>query len=287
MTTAGRVCIVTGASSGIGRAIAERLAGAGMNLCLVAAPRDEEDLDAVTHAISSDHSGVVAVTGDVGEEATAERTVNICIRRFGRVDMLANNAGIAPFGNALDASIAQLDSTYGSTSAACSSWRSRSRGRWPGRRAESIVCTASSDGIFGYEGQVAYNVSKAAVAQMVRTLSLDLAPYGVRINAVAPGWVRTPATSAALDDEVSWSKHRTQVALDRPAHPAEIAAVVDFLLSPDASYMTGAVVPCDGGLTAGFRTSDWDAVVCDPAPRARRVLDQREPLTSPCGRSAP
>jgi len=247
--------IVTGASTGIGLAIAERLAGEGAALCLIAAPSDAEELDAVTERLGGRAFGIAA---DIGAERTAQSAISETLERFGRIDLLASNAGIAPFGPALRVPITDFDATYhvnvrGMFLIAQAAAREMSR-----EAGGAIVCTGSSDGLFGHEGQVAYNASKAAVTQMVRSLSLDLAPHGVRINGVAPGWVRTRATAGAIEDPMEWSRHRSRIPMDRPATPAEIAAVVAFLLSADASYMTGAIVPCDGGLTAGFRTSDWD-----------------------------
>jgi NAD(P)-dependent dehydrogenase (short-subunit alcohol dehydrogenase family) len=131
----------------------------------------------------------------------------------------------------------------------------------------AIVCTASTASFAGEELQVTYNISKGAVAQIARSLAIDLARYAVRVNAVAPGWVLTRATAEIVDDPTQWSKHRTRIPLDRPAEPREIAAVVSFLLSDDASYVTGSVVLADGGLTAGYRYTDWEAV---PAERASR-----------------
>jgi len=99
------------------------------------------------------------------------------------------------------------------------------------------------------------------VAAMVRALAVDLARRGVRVNAIAPGWVSTRQTEAVLADAALWAKHRSRIPVDRPAEPSEIAAVAAFLLSDEASYVTGALVAVDGGLTAGHRFGEWDAVV--------------------------
>ena len=102
---------------------------------------------------------------------------------------------------------------------------------------------------------------------LARSLAVDLAPRGIRVNALAAGWVRTRATIHETEDPSVWSKHRTRIPMDRPGRPEELAAVAAFLLSDDASYMTGSVVMCDGGLTAGYRASDWEAVEQPLAPR--------------------
>jgi NAD(P)-dependent dehydrogenase (short-subunit alcohol dehydrogenase family) len=113
------------------------------------------------------------------------------------------------------------------------------------------------------------HASKGAVAALTRSLAVDLAPRGIRVNAVAPGWVETRSTRRVLSDPEQWSKHRSRIPLDRAASTAEIAAVHAFLASDDAAYVTGAVVVADGGLTAGYRYSNWRAVT--PPPRGHSV----------------
>ena len=257
--------IVTGASSGIGLAIAERLAADDLGLCLVAAPDDANALEEIASRLDA-----VALAADVGEPETAERAVALTVERYGKLDRLASNAGIAYFEHALDAPLEHFDRTMhvnvrGMYLVALAAAR-----HMAGHGGGAIVCTASTASFLGEELQVTYNASKGAVAQLARSLAVDLAPHGIRVNAVAPGWVRTRATAELLADESAWAKYRTRIPLDRAAEPAEIAAVVRFLLSDEASYVTGSLVVADGGNTAGFRIGDWDATPTPPAPRETR-----------------
>jgi L-rhamnose 1-dehydrogenase len=269
-TFRGRAAIVTGASSGIGRAIARHLADEGADLCLVAAPQDAVDLDDVAEDIRSVGGRVVSIASDVGEPETAERAVAETLDAFGRLDHLASNAGIAYFEEVLDSPLEHFDHTmrvnvrgmYLITQAVGRAMAERAGG--------TMVCTASTASFAGEEYQATYNASKGAVAQLARSLAIDLAPYGIRVNAVAPGWVHTPPTAEILADETQWSKHRSRIPLDRPAEPSEIANVAAFLLSDASSYMTGSLVVADGGLTAGYRFSDWEAAPVAAEPRAAR-----------------
>jgi NAD(P)-dependent dehydrogenase (short-subunit alcohol dehydrogenase family) len=267
---AGRAAIVTGGSSGIGRAIAERLAIEGADLCLVAAPHDAEPLDEVSSQLRAAGTGVVSFAADVGKPETAARAVASTLETFGRLDHLASNAGIAYFDEALEEPLEHFDHTmhvnvrgmYLMTHATARAMAERDGG--------TIVCTASTASIAGEEHQVAYNTSKGAVSQLARSLAIDLAPHGIRVNAVAPGWVRTPLTTEILAEGVEWAKHRSHIPLDRPAEPDEIANVVAFLLSDEATYVTGSLLVADGGMTAGFRYSDWSATSQPLAPREPR-----------------
>jgi NAD(P)-dependent dehydrogenase (short-subunit alcohol dehydrogenase family) len=269
----GRSVIVTGASSGIGRAIAQRLATDGADLCLVAAPKDAAQLEDVARELEEGGVRLVSLACDVGDPETAERAVAATLERFGRLDCLADNAGIAYFEEVFAAPLEHLDHTLhvnvrGMYLMALAAAREMAR-----RRGGTIACTASTASFIGEEHQVTYNISKGAVAELIRSLAVDLAPYGIRVNGVAPGWVLTPPTADIVADASQWSKHRSRIPLDRPADPAEIAAVYAFLLGEESSYMTGSVVVCDGGLTAGYRYTDWEAVERAREPRRRRRLE--------------
>jgi NAD(P)-dependent dehydrogenase (short-subunit alcohol dehydrogenase family) len=136
----------------------------------------------------------------------------------------------------------------------------------------AMVCTASTCSRRAIERFSAYNVSKGAVIQLARSLAVALAPYAIRVNAVAPGVISAPATDAWVADRSVWSKQRSRIPADRTGRPEEIANVNVFLLSDAASYVTGAVVVVDGGESAGWRDSDWDAVEqADGTPRRRQM----------------
>ncbi len=260
----GRVALVTGASSGIGLAVAERLGAEGARLVLVAAPPDVADLEQALAALRGRGYEVEGLAADIADEETAREATQLALSRFGRLDVLVNNAGVAYLEQALETPLAHLDRTLAVNvrgTLAMSLEAARAMAREP---RGAIVNTASTASFLGEEFQVTYNASKGAIAALTRSLAVDLAPYGIRVNAVAPGWVETRSTRAIISDSEQWSKHRSRIPLDRAATPAEVAAVHAFLASDDAAYVTGAIFVCDGGMTAGYRYSNWAAVPPPP-----------------------
>lgn len=260
----GRVGIVTGGSSGIGRAIAERLGREGASLVLVAAPADEHDLEQTAERLAGEGVAVRTLARDVAEAGSADDAVRLALDEYGRLDFLAANAGIGPYLDVLDETTDLFDRTMavnvrGMYVFAMAFAREVVAARGSG----AIVCTASTASFMGEEHQVSYNVSKGAVLQLVRSLGVALARRNIRVNAVAPGYVRTRATESGLADRRTWARARSRIPADRPGEPEEIAAVAAFLLSDDASYVTGATVVVDGGHTAGWRESGWEDVLRD------------------------
>ncbi len=240
----GGVAVVTGAASGIGRATAERWLAAGG--CVVGGDRTPDGL------VWLDGDRSAAVTGDVSTEETNDALVASAIGRFGRLDALVLNAGIA--GNPPidgDGALARFDELLAvnlrgvvlGVRAALPALRSAGGG--------SVVVTASVSGLGGDPGMWAYNASKGGVVNLVRALAVDLAAAGIRVNAVCPGPVRTGLTAPVEQHApAAFAALRRHVPLQRWGEPAEVAAVICFLASSAASFVTGAVVPVDGGVSA-------------------------------------
>jgi 3-oxoacyl-[acyl-carrier protein] reductase len=254
----GKVAVVSGASSGIGLAVAERLGAEGAQLVIVGAPSDEADLEQAVAGLRAGGVETEGLAADIADDRTARDVVELARSRFGHLDVLVNNAGIAYYEELLETPLEHLDRTLAVNVRGTFAMSLQAAAAMvPGG---AIVNTASTASTVGEEFQATYNASKGAVAALTRSLAVDLAPRGIRVNAVAPGWVETRSTRRIFGDPEQWSKHRSRIPLDRQASTAEIAAVHAFLASEDASYVTGAVVVVDGGLTAGFRYSNWRAL---------------------------
>jgi NAD(P)-dependent dehydrogenase (short-subunit alcohol dehydrogenase family) len=267
---AGRVAVVSGASSGIGEAAARRLSLEGAKLVALAAPGDQDDLDRLTRELRQGGSEVIPLAADISEAATAELAVDAALREFGRLDALVNNAGIPEYSEFFEESLEQYDRIMAiNVRGMYLLCLEAARGMTDGG---AIVCTASVAGFTGEEHRVAYNVSKGAVRMLVNSLALELAPFGIRVNAVAPGYIRTRFTEERVRMPSHWNKARSRIPLDRPGEPAEVANVIAFLLSDAASFMYGSTVFVDGGQTAGYRLSDWEAADRELQPRVRQRL---------------
>jgi meso-butanediol dehydrogenase/(S,S)-butanediol dehydrogenase/diacetyl reductase len=265
----GRVAIVTGASSGIGEATARKLAHEGAGLVLLASPDDREQVARVADELTSVGSRTVAMAADISNARTARDVVQTAMREFGRLDHVVNNAGIIGHRGFFDETVEEFDrmmavNVRGMYLLATEAAKAMTDGG-------SMVCTASVSSWLGEELQVAYNTSKGAVLMIVRTLGLELAPYGIRVNGVAPGYIRTRISRDRLADRAYWSKSRSRIPLDRPGEPEEVANVIAFLLSDEAAFMYGSIIPVDGGQSAGLRSTDRAAVEQDLAPRPPRT----------------
>jgi len=247
----GKVVLVTGGGSGIGAATARRLAEAGAHVLVLG--RRREPLEAVAAEV-----GGVAIAGDASSPADVRRAVDTAVERLGRVDVLVANAGDEGGGAVLDVDDAswatgiQANLTSSFVSAReCLASLIETRG--------SVVIVSSVAALRAGPQMAAYVTAKTGLLGFTRALAVDYGPCGVRVNAVCPGWVRTAmadremddlAARHALDREDAYALATENVPLRRPADPDEVASVCLFLASEAASYVNGAVIVVDGGLSA-------------------------------------
>ncbi len=240
--------IVTGAARGIGRAIADRLASDGASVLI--ADIDTAAAEATAAEIATSGATTASIGVDVTQRGSVEAAVQDAVARWGRVDIMVSNAGImdrAPFLEMTEAFWRRvldvnLTGAFLCGQAAARQMRSQPDG---GR----IVYTASNSGVFGGRGRAAYGASKAGIINLVQTMAIELAEYGIRVNAVAPGPTRTHEGQP----EELWPSVKLRMPLGRYGRPEEIAAVAAFLAAPESSFVTGHVYCADGGYTvAGF-----------------------------------
>ena len=245
----GAVVIVTGAGSGIGAAAARQLGAVGANVVLVG--RRKDALEVVAGELGSGRapSGqALCVPADLADPDSPARITGACLERFGRIDGLVNNAAVVrhmPLGEwdvaGFDEHVAtNIRAPFFLIQAALPALRES-----PVR---SVVNISSSSGILQRVGQSVYGMTKSALNYLTKTLAGELAPIGVRVNCIAPGPIDTPIHATWADDlDEAYKWLNSQVPLGRIGAPQEVAVWITLLLSPLAAFMTGAVIPLDGG----------------------------------------
>jgi NAD(P)-dependent dehydrogenase (short-subunit alcohol dehydrogenase family) len=246
----GRTAIVTGASRGIGLAIAQRLAGAGANVVLTS--RKQESADAAAEQVDGSAIGVAAHAVD---EDAAKHCVERTLDRFGSIDILINNAGTNPaYGPLIEQDHARFAKIFEVNLWAPLLWTSLAVKAWMGEHGGAVVNTASIGGMHQSPQMGLYNATKAALIHVTKQLALELSPR-VRVNAICPGVVRTRLAEALWKDHEEALSAST--ALERVGEPPDVAAAVAFLVSDEASWITGDTMVIDGGQVlgnaAGFR----------------------------------
>jgi len=253
ITLEGKVAIVTGGSRGIGEAIARTFAAHGAHV--VVASRKVEGVQAVAESIAREHGEgrAFAVAAHTGKEGECVRLVRETVARFGKVDLLVNNAGTNPyFGPMLEADMSAWDKTF-EVNLKGYFWCAREVARDCIARSApgAIVSVASVAGLMASPLQGIYAATKAAVVSMTKTLAVELAPSKVRVNAIAPGFVDTRLASAILKNDELLKHVLSRTPLGRYGTPDEIAGGALYLASDAASFLTGHTLVIDGGMTIG------------------------------------
>ena len=253
MLLAGKVAIVTGAAQGIGQACAERLAKEGAKV--VVADINDELGTKVADGINSSGGEAFFHQCDVAERLDVHNLVAAALARYERVDVLVNNAAVLddkPFLELEEAEFDRVIRTNLKGSFLCAQAVARqlvkqitegSGNTSPG----AIVNMSSVDAWFGLPDHAAYSVSKGGIAQLTKSMAIALAPYGIRVNAVGPGSIATPMLDEVIKDKAFRTKVLSRTPLGRFGKPEEIAAIVAWLASDEASYVTGTTVYADGG----------------------------------------
>lgn len=241
----GKVVIVTGAGSGIGAATARMFAAQGAAVTLVGRSRDK--LDKTASGLDAERT--LLCVADVSQQAEVDKVVADTLARFGKLDVLVNNAGVAVTGKITEASpddwrkvmSTDVDGVFYACRAALPALI-RARG--------NIVNVSSVSGLGGDWGMGIYNAAKGAVTNFTRALALDHGADGVRVNAVCPTLTLTDMTEDMADDKALMAKFAERIPLGRAGEPDDIALAILFLASDDARFVTGVNLPVDGGLSA-------------------------------------
>lgn len=244
-----RAALVTGASYGIGAAAARGLAEDGFEVAIT--DLKAEDLAATAAAIGAAGARAKAIALDVRQQESVEAAVAGAVAAFGRLDLLVNNAGVPLSKPALETSREEWEAVL-AVNLTGAFFMSREMGRHliAAGRPGAIVSIASTHGAVGFPGAAAYGVAKAGVSHMTRVLAIEWAPYGIRVNAVAPGTTETPSRAPLLADPERRAAMLARIPLKRFGTAEEMAAAVRYLASPAAAYVTGQTLLVDGGLTA-------------------------------------
>lgn len=245
----GKVALVTGGSKGLGSAMAEGLASAGADLFLVS--RHQDEVDATALQIAKDHGRrVIGHEADVARQDQVEAMVARCLKEFGKIDILINNAGINIRGPIDELTFEQfqqvqnvnVNGVWLTTRAVVPHMKQRGYGR--------IIVLASTLGVVGLADRTPYASSKGATVMMTRALGLELAPFGITCNAICPGPFLTPMNVPIADQENTKKFIVGAVALNRWGRMEEIQGAAIYLASDASSFTTGSLLMVDGGWTA-------------------------------------
>jgi glucose 1-dehydrogenase len=259
----GQKALVTGANSGIGRAMAIALGHAGADVVVNYVSREEE-AQKVVDEIQRCGARAYAHRADVSSEAEVERMFGVMIAEFGTIDILVNNAGLqkdAPFDELTVAAWdlvmnVNLKGQFLCSRAAVREFKRRGVVKSVSSSAGKILCISSVHDVIPWAGHVNYATSKGGVSMMMKSIAQEMAPFRIRVNALSPGAVRTPINMDAWGTRDAYNSLMTLIPYKRIGEPTEIGRAAVWLASDDSDYITGATLYVDGGMTLypGFET---------------------------------
>jgi 2-keto-3-deoxy-L-fuconate dehydrogenase len=248
-----KTALVTGAGSGIGAAIAEAFARAGARV--FAADVNEETAVRTAGRIVQQGHSADSMALDIRDETACARAAERVQQTAGRLDILVNNAGIGHVGTALTTAGADLDQLYAVNVRGTFNVTKAFLSQMVARRQGVIINMASAAGVVGLRDRLAYSVTKFAVVGMTKSMALDHALDGIRVNCICPGRVETPWVAERIkaypDPEQAYQEMAASQAIGRMGKPEEIAAAALYLASDEAAFITGTALNIDGGWTAG------------------------------------
>jgi NAD(P)-dependent dehydrogenase (short-subunit alcohol dehydrogenase family) len=245
----GKVALITGSSRGIGRAIAEELANLGAKV--VISSRNQEACDVVAAEINARIGSLsaIAIAASISQKGALHRLVDRSISKLGKVDVLVCNAASNPYYGPMSGITDDQFLKILTNNIIATHWLIQMLApAMMERREGSIIVVSSIGGFVGSKSIGAYNISKAADLQLIRNLAIEFGPYNVRINAIAPGVIRTDFAKALWEDPKAEAALSQATPLGRIGEPSEIAGAAAFLASKAAAYMTGQAIVIDGGM---------------------------------------
>ena len=245
-----KVALITGASSGIGKAIATRFAEEGAHVAVNYRPGGQADADAAQTEAASFGPTSIAVAADVSRREDVERMMDEVVAKFGRLDIAINNAGIEIKRAFLEVTDEEWNrvinvNLFGSYLVSQVAARQMVKQGYGGK----LIFISSVHEDIPFPEFTAYCASKGGVRMMLRNLAMELAPYKINVNNIAPGAIATPINQAVLADPVAMKNAVSEIPWGRFGRPEEVAAVAVFLASDEAEYVTGSTYYVDGGLT--------------------------------------
>lgn len=241
-----KVALVTGASKGIGRGCAIRLAKDGMTV-IVNYSRSDAEAEAVVAEIKAAGGEAVAMKADVSDPVAVKDMIKTITKEYGQIDVLVNNAGMARDEYLMMMNPENLDAVMNLNVKGYFFCAQQAVLKMFRKKSGCIINMSSVSSMVAIPGQCVYSATKGAVNSLTATMAKELAPYGIRVNAVAPGFVNTEMVEAIPEEQRA--EHLKAVPMARFAEVEEIASVVSFLASDEASYLTGQTIVLDGGLS--------------------------------------